>query len=254
MKKTGFVLLVLFLSLSVGNLFSQSLKSYVGEWGNLGGTAKYKYYENEDYEKVITGAFSFYKNNKYLAIDENIKGNFSDGLKSGKWTTVNRQRATSGLITKTYTGTFTDGKRNGEFAYTIVANRGNSKTVFKFRSDTLIAINSKNLNGSFDDNGNFIGKWIYVDEGNKREHILEFDNNIIQKYIERRLGNPEIIYKYTIDKTKKITSGVKVDLEDRLRYFRNLVIGFIKGAELSLDLISYGSNEPIVISPQISGH
>jgi hypothetical protein len=63
---------------------SKPTKQFSGNFDN--GTATYSYYENENYERMYHGAFTFNSNvKKYDGLKVNISGNFSDNLRDGNW-------------------------------------------------------------------------------------------------------------------------------------------------------------------------
>lgn len=74
----------LFINLSLFSYlsFSQAIKSYSGSFEN--GTATYQYIENDKYERVYHGPFSYKSGNLTLI------GKFSDDKKHGDWKATNK--------------------------------------------------------------------------------------------------------------------------------------------------------------------
>lgn len=96
---------------------SQQTKTYSGSYE--GGNATYSYFENENYERIYNGAFSY--NNKTSYYDLNINGQYKNNKKEGQW------KATTDKpydYQETFICNYKNGNLNGECSYV----RTNKKT------------------------------------------------------------------------------------------------------------------------------
>ncbi len=113
-----FLLLFPFLS------FSQTLKTYEGIYQIkkdhfTNGTANYTYFENDKFERVYEGKFSFTSKNLVMS------GNFKNGLREGVWKFIRNgkdwlgpYKSTNEPFLSTIIVTYKAGKLNGQCSYT----------------------------------------------------------------------------------------------------------------------------------------
>ena len=99
MKKAE--LSILFLFFITLTLNAQTVKNYSGNYDLkcyeskaipihlLTGTATYNYYENDDYERIRKGRFSYTGkvSNNGVSVNSTISGNYKENLKQGTWKT-----------------------------------------------------------------------------------------------------------------------------------------------------------------------
>ena len=105
--------LVFSVLVSINIAFSQTIKTYSGNYEK--GKATYQYYENENYERILNGNF-LYKENGFQ-----ISGQFKNNLRTGLWKATRSTRMgwskASDLITEVSIATFNDGDLNGKCSY-----------------------------------------------------------------------------------------------------------------------------------------
>jgi len=188
MKKTIAILIIL----NSINIFSQTLKTYDGNYKN--GHAKYTYYENEQLERIFNGDFEF-KYSSSLGLST-ILGHYNKNQKVGEWVYYYNSRGESIKINGSYS-------KNAKFGTwkVVQASDNNNQTylstlVFN-ENDTITGkIEFPKLNGQFDKSGKFTGNW-HITDGNS-EFLAEFSNNILTKLINRQIDDGKIISKYTL--------------------------------------------------------
>lgn len=239
-NKTKSNLIALFSILLFTNVYGQKKNNYSGSFtiNNLSGKATYSYFDDESYERIYDGAFSFtttsyveyegkctvncngnFIKNKAEGIwiyvlsnaeGKNIKSimSFKNGLKTGVWTTIKTDQINKFKITEKY--------------------------VTEFHLDTL-----KSIEYSFQRNGKLIkdGKIKFNNEGcldgeiitrnmNKDEliSIWKIDNCILKLHIEKNNSTGEVLLR-----------GEKAD---RTSYFNDLSDSFSPNSILK-EMLSY---------------
>lgn len=115
-----------------------------------------------------------------------ILGNYKNGLKDGIWISRSKSIVNSKNIEEVSTIKLRDGILIGE-------------------------IKKDNINGAFNDKGEFIGNWTIKNKD--IEYIAEFNNNIFSKLIVRNITNGNVLLKYIDTKTSmyNITNETKID-------------------------------------------
>ncbi|MGL2964046.1 hypothetical protein ACSVH2_09545 [Flavobacterium sp. RSB2_4_14] len=226
MKKN--VSTILLLIVFVSNNYSQTTKLFNGKL-DLGITGiwqdadvSYNYYEDSSYNYVKHGLFklSFIGSGNYKGINENIQGNFKNGLKNGTWTYdynnndiyQNDYYVTSNIK---LTANYVDGLPDGTWTCIVQGKNRNKKynrntkkmefgpwmnslyksTSAKFKKGILIGnltiieknnekiIETNNIN--FNDKGFYNGKYYTKDTEN--EVVNEYENGFLIKSIVRDL-------------------------------------------------------------------
>jgi len=152
--------------------YSQQLKTYTGEYsldGKSGfsdyGKATYKYYENDDSERIKEGSFSFQGRTM------KVEGQFKNGLRNGLWKFTNTQ--TSKYASNipniiVVSATYIAGKLNGKCSYIKTAYP--SKKIL----ESSIAYFKNNL---------LIGDYVYI-----KYPESEYDKKLSIKYSQDSLG------------------------------------------------------------------
>lgn len=197
-----YVLLNLFFAPKV---ISQEIKTYKGiyEYGN----AEYQYYENKDYERVLNGSYNFSRNVEkyggYQVFSE--KGFFKDGKKNGEWVfTIEsffQNTKKNELVIK---GKFVDDRKSGDWEQ---ISKDYGSLNLSFSNDTIVGkikrIEKHPNNTSTTIEANFDSKGKWEGEFNLLAYDLEaiaiFKNNILVKNIMRRPSTGEILSRYSPD-------------------------------------------------------
>ena len=196
--------LILLTLLICHNAFSQDLKIYDGEYedsygGSGNGHAIYQYFENENYERIYHGNFSY--ESKLYTNDRNsrtvIQGRFENNNKVGDWV-YNREYKKLGDQT-TIKGKYKKGLKDGQWSFYQKGyneNSANGITYYlTFKNDSLIGeVNIDGLKGNFDQKGGYTGKWVY--NTGSSEKIVEFDDNLLLKLIDRKTSTGEIYSRF----------------------------------------------------------
>lgn len=197
--KKHILILILFSSLSA---FAQTLKSYSGPYEN--GTAKYQYYENDNYERILNGPFTYNEGQTY-----SITGEFKNNLRVGVWkaTITEKNFYTKQLTSKVATATYVAGNLEGLCNYTyteIATKRILAKSTANFRNNTLIGSYTYDVNDQENDfsisislnqdgfaDSTSIIKYRY--RGKLFEDILKFRNGFLYWELHRDMTNGNIL-------------------------------------------------------------
>ncbi|HEY3369661.1 MAG TPA: hypothetical protein VGK10_02360 [Prolixibacteraceae bacterium] len=144
--------LLIFLLINSFNVKSQTLKSYQGEFNN--GTAKYSYYEDENFNRILQGSFS------YICNLYNVKGEFLSDKQTGKWNITATNKVYSNirakiLINTNISGNFKEGNLDGQWIYSNSMRLWNDFTN-KYESDDDKETSTANFIGN-----KFVGKISY---------------------------------------------------------------------------------------------
>jgi hypothetical protein len=212
-RLTRVSILILLNLILAPKLFSQEIKTYKGSY--KGGEAEYQYYENAEMERVLNGKFK-YKFEKYAVGGSMVFteiGTFTNNIKNGEWSF--EKGFIDNIGSKYYKllliqGSFINDLRNGEWkisSYKVKEYSG-TKASFEldpaksfsqsFISDTLV---NKKRTGSrlkceIDSKGNLIGDWQYHDTPSDTEITATFKENILIKFLHRKISTGEIKAKY----------------------------------------------------------
>lgn len=224
--------LTIFIFLLFQNLYSQKKLKYIGSYEN--GNATYEYFENENYERIFDGNFEYNRNS-----NTTIKGLFKSNKKIDVWNYKKKYKLKNEELSISINGKYTDGKKNGLWSYSkFYSFKGkieNYKFLVNVKNDTIVGnVKTPNLSGELDEKGNFIGKWIYNENG--FEYIAEFNNNILIKFVYRELNNNgKVFVKYTpkidtlklttINNYKKSEKLTKIDYKNLYQLDNEIVFG-----------------------------
>lgn len=233
-------LITIIASLILSTLYGQKKTNYSGSYtlNNLNGKATYSYYEDENYERVYDGAFSFtttsyveyegkctlkcngnFIKNKpegvwtYVLINsegKNIKStmNFKNGLKNGIWTTTKTDIINKFKITEKYTTQFQhDTLRAIDYSF-----QRNGKLI----KDGKVKFNN---DGCFD--GEIITKNLNKDE---LISVWKIDNCILKLHMEKNNSTGEVLK--------------KEEKSDGTNYFNDLPDSFAPNSVLK-EILSY---------------
>lgn len=207
MKTIFTIIIVVFTT----NIFSQSFKTYSGEYE--GGTAIYQYTENQDYQRIFDGPFTYTANlnfirNRNIGMEGNdfiITGQFKNNLKTGIWNYKIKEyleSKKSNYISNTIKGQFENGFKTGIWNYVtkkVIDSKSTESTInFSFNKSILVGKVQigERVDGNIDNNGNFIGPWNIKYDG--KEYIAEFINGVFIKLIVRIIENGDIVFKYSV--------------------------------------------------------
>lgn len=211
MKKTLITILTSTLSLT---LASQDLKTYNGSFES--GTASYQYYENENYERIYNGSFSYKETS-----GKSMTGNYVENQKHGNWIFKDEINASWRYLIK---GNFKNGKKQGKWTYTgthlksnkeylkLIANYNNGKLVGSFSLFTNQSDkNFTKINGVFDTAGYFEDEWITKvsrayrgGTSSEIEQIFKFRQGVCYFFLERNVQSGEVLHKF--EKQEFVTS------------------------------------------------
>lgn len=192
--------LLLLINLTSLFAFSQETKTYKGkyEYAYGYGIAVYQYYENKDYERIYNGDFAF--ENDEINFNTIIIGRFENNLQEGEWyyKRYNKHSPNSLIIN----GNYFKGYKNGIWSYNEITSPNSDPDNAKqniyyvnFKNDTIVNdFSLENIEGQFNNYGEFIGKWILTD--GDYEYLAEFKKNTLIKLIERKKSTGLIISKY----------------------------------------------------------
>ncbi len=203
---------------------SQIHKTYQGDF--LKGKARYQYYEDADYNRIYDGSFNYSRVPAYVEMASImgckfykatgvLAGIYKKGNKNGKWTyneEISFSHYSLGKVEYVVacSTNFTNGNRSGLWTYNktgtesriINLNFKENEVIGQFKvtnnhitkeNNTFIKANTT-LSGTFDNEGKFIGKWMYNDNDN--EIIADFTNNIITKLLVRSVKYGTVSIKY----------------------------------------------------------
>ncbi|MCB2196990.1 MAG: hypothetical protein KQH79_14105 [Bacteroidetes bacterium] len=207
MKHTGLIILLIIASKLC---ISQTIKNYKGDFGN--GKASYTYYDNEDYERVFHGSFEYTSKSPALikgivyTSSTKVNGNFEKGEKTGRWSlNTNVLDDNDNVLKNTKVdGKYINGKPTGVWQIVYInTNTGDTtNSKIKYSNDgNLKEFQADKIDGSFNDNGKFDGKWRGVywnNQDEKMERVYEFNNGIVLKCITREFETGEITDRYDI--------------------------------------------------------
>jgi len=190
--------------------FGQIIKTYSGKYEK--GTATYQYYENENYERVLHGNFS------YQESEFQIAGQYNNNLRNGLWkASTSLQRGWgkgASIITQLVTATYKNGKLDGLCTYkkmnatakailaTSTANFKNNMIVGSYKFDSYVdkyENNSKfSIDCSFTKDGFLEGtlKIDYNYDGTEYQDIQKYRTGFLYWALCRNLSNGDISKKY----------------------------------------------------------
>jgi hypothetical protein len=206
------IIYVLFNLIFTPKVISQEIKTYKGIYKN--GNAEYQYYENKDYERVLNGSYKFsrkidenYYGKYFILLTEN--GSFKNGKKDGEWFfTIETFLKNTKEVNLTIKGKFSDDLKIETWKQV----RNNKSFTLIFTNDTIVG--KFNVSGQCGDTGSNNGRKCII-EGNfsnkgnwdgefklvepDREIIALFKDNLLVKLIDKKPSTGEIYSKYSPD-------------------------------------------------------
>ena len=223
------ILTPLFIILCFSALKGQNIKTYSGNYSgtNTNGKAIYKYYENNQDERIYHGNFSYSANVNNVKIT--VSGNLKENKRNGTWkTSVNllKPAGTRVGMSETAILNYSNGKLNGKASYsrtlkdkwsggiavttsTINANFSNglySGSISSIHKNSGVLTYS--ISGQFDKFGYMNGKWIIKYHNNRNSFEAMKSSPIINDIREYKNG---VLYKITI---KNTSTGEIIDKAD----------------------------------------
>ena len=170
-------------------LIGQNVKTYSGDFEK--GKANYQYYENDNYDRIFNGSFS------YIGALYDMSGTFKNGNKDGKWLITSKDKKFTGysgtIITRTNIhGVYKDGNLNGDWIYenslrfsnSTLADADNEFSKASFLDNHFIGKitytsnwpETTEIDGQFDNEGYMSGKWLFITGTIKDE--IRFNNGV----------------------------------------------------------------------------
>lgn len=205
MMKTKLILFAIF-NVFLSNIFSQEIKYYSGSYSEenyaIRGDAKYYYYEDENFNRILDGDFNFSQGTSLV-----IKGKFEGNKRIGKWQFMRELANYSNYIKDHYayelvTANYSNGMLNGKATYIKKDNK--SKEVLAKSSVTYH--NNKIINGfeyishdkgftiniPLDFDGLPHGKSTIVYENGEYEDVSNWEHGILISRIHRNLSSGKV--------------------------------------------------------------
>jgi len=266
--------LIIFSALFPSWVCAQNYQYYSGPFGD--GVASYRYFEDNDYNRIYDGPFEYEKAN-YGGSAIKIYGSYDNNLKSGLWIYANG-------IKDTLIGNYSKGKKNGEWRHILYnlkhdeINTIKRVTDFSFESNKYIgefSIKSRypqiEIKGQFNNKGLLEGEWriSYISYNEEKiEDISMYDNGFLYFRLKRNISSGEILKKVekkelVISILKNIQEGDSTSVVDNQKYFLNRVkpsvqmimneAGAWNGNGIGLFKDSYFGSTPVKIDMRIKG-
>lgn len=206
--KLNHTITILILAIFSFQLYSQ--KSYMIYDGKFeDGTAKYQYFENDDYERIYEGDFIFKSKNK------SIVGEFKNNLRNGKWIINIEEEFRNTSTKKNIIVHYDNGNLKGEINFTeeITNNNTKAKSIKirkayiadnKFKGDLMYVSKNSRVNDTLiikiNNNGFIEGDYnfYFKEYGENFKSILSYSNGILKKMIIIKSSTGDIIHKKDI--------------------------------------------------------
>ena len=184
------------------------------------GDVEYKYYENEEYERIYNGSFKYNAPELDYGYSLSIIGNYKENKKEGIWTyKLSKQSEFFDIkfFQLSITGEYSNGNLNGKWTFKrntiykedymgmhrIGDNEVNELSICSFKNNKFYStfqyeFEKVKINGNFDENGFFDGVWKvnWEEEEIPFESIRSYKNGVLYKKIYRNLSTGQIIKKY----------------------------------------------------------
>ncbi len=210
-------LVIIIVLITVNKLLAQNINEYNGKFES--GFAKYQYYENNDFERVFNGNFSYTATiesvgNRARGLqikNYSLKGQYKNNQKNGEWVATKSENVpfTTGMytITNIAEGGFNFGLKEGKWRYTQKITPNTMPPIpvkyLDFRSNVLVGkVDFGPIQGNLDSLGKFSGKWTITTK--ELEYLAEFEKNIFTKLIIRKPEDGSIKFKYTFSEIHKL--------------------------------------------------
>lgn len=199
MKKIVIILFCLIRIICIG----QNIKYYSGKYEN--GTANYQYYENENYERIFHGNFSYKENNFTLT------GQFINNVRNGNWkaTRIIKNYNLNETTIETVSASYKNGNLEGLCSYSkknAVSNKELAKSTLFFKENIPIGkysfISYEKLNNisvsiflNSEGCADSVAVIRYTQYGKQFEDIRKYRNGFLYWQLYRDLTNGDIIKK-----------------------------------------------------------
>lgn len=183
--------------------YGQTIKNYTGSYDE--GTATYQYYENENYERILNGNFT------YKVYDYIITGQFKNNLRTGQWKaiTTNKNNTNKQLTTEVVTATYVEGNLEGICSYSetdVISKKILSKSTAHFKGNMVVGEYSYTLNKGEDNisvifnlnQDGFADSTLIIKYNYQRrqfEHIQKYKNGFLYWELHRDMTDGRIIKK-----------------------------------------------------------
>ena len=269
---------------------AQSYKSFNGKYE--GGQAIYRYYENSSLTRIFDGSFKFQDSRENInsvgasiPTGITILGEFKEDHKIGLWlsTEVLASNVPNYGYTKiimTYNGRYNFGERQGVWKFTTnlisPKKKDNEIRFLYFNHNILVGkIDLPNIKGALDSLGNFIDTWNL--KHNNSEYIVQFNKNIMQSFIKRKIDDGQVLIRYdnvkrvsdfftdtiNIAITKKFDrislseagdlngNDSDIDIIYEMRNFYREFTNTVQGYDRIIKKIKHGSEDPTIIVPDL---
>ena len=228
--------------------YSQVLKTYSGQYNinkTIGqipfnlvkGNATYTYYENQDYERILSGNFIYNGsyNNYGNKMNINTTGAYKDNLKNGIW--QSKIVITIGKITNNFNVllNYTKGIPNGLWKWESFVNKisKGDNAVLTFTNNTIVGkFTIRNINqkveifGQNNNDGFLTGKIIVNALDTNEELIMDYEEGFKIKHILRNKSTGVISDKYNAT-------------PEEIENFRKIKQLTIAGDQISLDKLPF---------------
>ena len=214
MKKTQ--LIIFFIFIIALTLNAQTVKTYSGNYDLkcyeanaipihlLTGKATYAYYENDDYERIRKGRFSYTGkvSNNGISVNSTISGNYKENLKQGTWKTTAKVVNRQGSATISSVVNYSDGLPNGLWSFTSTTSKASESGSLNFIKNRVVGdfkykTKGIQINGKADQKGFLDGVVKFVERGT--EEIYTYDHGFLVKYIRRDMQSGDVREKYAAD-------------------------------------------------------
>lgn len=233
--------------------YSQVLKTFSGQYNinkplgeipfdRVKGNAKYTYFENKDYERILSGNFIYsgnYTNIFGAKMNVNSTGAYKDNLKNGIWQSKLVLSNGKKIVNFNALLNYSKGIPNGLWKFDgNNNNNNNNKTntenaVLTFTNNIVVGkFTIRNLGkkveilGQNDNNGFLTGKIIINYLDTNEELIMDYENGFQIKYIFRNKGTGIVSDKYNAS-------------PEEIENFRKIKQLTIAGDQLGLDKLSF---------------
>lgn len=228
--------------------YSQVLKTYSGQYNinkTIGkipfnlvkGNAKYTYFENKDYERILSGNFIY--NGSYSnygnKMNINSTGNFKDNLKNGIWQSkivmsIGKETGNFNVLLN-----YSKGIPNGlwKYDYLVKGVIKSDNAVLTFTNNTIVGkFTIRNVGqqveifGQNDNNGFLTGKIIVNALDTNEELIMDFEDGFKIKHIMRNKSTGDVSNKYNAS-------------PEEIEIFRKIKQLTIAGDQVGLDKLPF---------------
>lgn len=230
--------------------YSQVLKTFSGQYNinkplgkipfdRVKGNAKYTYFENKDYERILSGNFIYsgnYTNIFGTKMNINSNGVYKDNLKNGIWQSKLVISVGKNIVNYNALLNYTKGIPNGLWKFDFLDNSDKTNkdnAVLTFTNNTIVGkftirtLGKKvEILGQNDNNGFLTGKITINYLDTNEELIMDYENGFKIKHIIRNKSTGNVSDKYN-------TSPEEIENFHKIKQLT------IAGDQVSLDKLSF---------------